>query len=151
MIYVRVAAAVLAALLISLALAFVYRLGGANARADLAEYKAQVAEQRTKAAEAARATERKHAQELAAIAEQYERDKKAADEAQRKLVSDLRAGTVRLRKEWRGCETGAAATASQLDAETRAREAAAGAVIRVGRDADDQIRRLQDIVRKDRE
>lgn len=100
---------------------------------------------------AARQAEQKKARELAAIAEQYERDKRAADEAQKKLVADLRAGSVRLQKRWAGCVSDVAATAAERDAAARDREESAGRIVRAARDADDQIRALQGIVRKERE
>lgn len=103
-----------------------------------------------KAQIAAREAEHRHAVALAEIAEQYEQDKRAADEAQRKLVADLRAGTVRLQNRWRGCEATSAATAGELDAAARDREASAGRIVRAARDADDWIKRLQEIVKQDR-
>lgn len=99
---------------------------------------------------AAREAEHKHAQAVAAIAEQYEQDKRAADEAQRKLVSDLRSGTERLQKRWAGCAAEVGRTAAELDAAARDREESAGRIVRAARDADDQIRGLQDVIRQDR-
>ena len=111
---------------------------------------ASIGEMAFKAQVEARETERRHSLALAEIAEQYEQDKRAADEAQRKLVADLRAGTVRLQNRWRGCEATSAATASELDAAARDREASAGRIVRAARDADDWIKRLQEVVRSDR-
>ena len=108
--------------------------------------KAQVAAQI-----AAREAEHRHAQAVAAIADKYEQDKRAADEAQRKLVSDLRAGTVRLQDRWAGCVSEAGRTAAELDAARRDREDSAARIIGAGRKADDQIRRLQEVVRSDRQ
>ncbi|WP_052116153.1 hypothetical protein [Noviluteimonas dokdonensis] len=100
---------------------------------------------------AARQAEARKAQELAAIADKYEQDKRAADEAQRKLVADLRAGSVRLQERWAGCVSDVAATAAERDAAARDREESAARIVRAARDADDQIRALQEIVRKDRQ
>ena len=116
-----------------------------------AKWAAAAAEAEVKAQLEAREAERRKAAELAAIADKYEQDKRAADEAQRKLVADLRAGTVRLQNRWAGCVSDVAATAAELDATRRDREESAARIVRAARDADDQIRALQDVVRKDRE
>ncbi|HEY1036666.1 MAG TPA: hypothetical protein VGE09_16950, partial [Pseudoxanthomonas sp.] len=71
------------------------------------------------------------------------------------VVADLRAGNLRLRKEWAGCETqrlsDAAASAIERDALAASRDALAGDLVRVGRDADDQLRACQAVVQEDRE
>lgn len=120
-------------------------------RLRTAHYATAYAKAQTKAVLEAREAEQRHANEIAAIADKYEQDKRAADEAQRKLVSDLRAGTVRLQKRWSGCVSGSASTAAELDAAARDREESAARAVRAARDADDQIRALQDVVRKDRD
>lgn len=112
---------------------------------------AQYAKANVEAQIAARQAEQRHAREMAVIAEKYEQDKRAADEAQRKLVTDLRAGTVRLQDRWAGCVSDASRTAAERDAAARDREESAARIVRAARDADDQIRALQDVVRKDRE
>ena len=99
---------------------------------------------------AARKAEAEKAQAIAAIADRYEQDKREADEAQKRLVADLRAGNVRLQDRWRGCVSGIAATAAERDAAAADREASAARIVRAARDADDQIRALQDIVKADR-
>lgn len=151
MTYLRLAALIVVLLLLSLAGAWMYRMGGVHARADLAEYKAQAAKQLADAQAKARETEQRQAREIAAIAEQYERDKRAADDAQRKLVGDLRAGNVRLQKRWAGCVSDAAASAAELDAAARDREEGAAALVRAGAEADAVIRALQEILRKERQ
>lgn len=99
---------------------------------------------------AARKAEAEKAQAIAAIADRYEQDKREADEAQKRLVADLRAGNVRLQNRWRGCVSDVAATAAERDAATADRDASAARVVRAARDADDQIRALQEIVKADR-
>jgi len=120
-------------------------------RLRTAHYATAYAKAETKAVLEAREAEQRHANEIAAIADKYEQDKRAADEAQRKLVRDLRAGTVRLQKRWSGCVSEAAASAAESDAAARDREESIARVLRAARDADDQIKRLQEVVRKDRE
>ena len=94
--------------------------------------------------------EAEKAQAIAAIADKYEQDKRESDEAQKRLVADLRAGAVKLQNRWRGCVSDVAATAAERDAAAADRDASAARVVRAARDADDQIRALQEIVKADR-
>lgn len=71
---------------------------------------------------------------------------------QQRIVADVRSGTVRLRDEWAGCPasnpvSGDAAGQSRADGEADVRATAAGAVVRVGDDADLQVRGLQDALK----
>ena len=99
-------------------------------------------------------TERIRAAELAVIGDQLEKDRTDAETVPAAVVADLRAGALRLRREWQGCETRrlSEATASTIerDEATASRDAAAGAVVRVGRDADDQLRACQAVILADR-
>lgn len=99
--------------------------------------------------------ERAKAEMLADIGRQYEQDKLAAKAAADAIVGDLRAGNLRLRREWQGCEarrmSDAAAGAIERDALAASRDALAGDLVRVGRDADDQLRACQAVVQADRE
>jgi len=99
---------------------------------------------------AARKAEAEKAQAIATIADKYEQDKRESDEAQKRLVADLRAGAVKLQNRWRGCVSDVAATAAERDAAAADRDASAARVVRAARDADDQIRALQAIVKADR-
>ena len=119
-------------------------------RADAAEQRAADSEGRAAALTQARDAEHAKAEQIAAIANQYEQDKRDADEAQKHLVGDLRAGAVKLQDRWRGCVSDAAATAAERDAAAADRDASAARVVRAARDADDQIRALQAIVKADR-
>lgn len=111
---------------------------------------AALGELQVKAQIAARDAEQRQAAAVAAIADKYERDKRAADEAQRKLVADLRNGAVRLQDRWSRCVSDSAATAAELDAARRDREESAARIVRAARDADDQIRGLQEVIKADR-
>lgn len=103
----------------------------------------------------ARATEQQAGQTLATIGEKHEQDRQAAEAVPDAVVADLRAGNLRLRREWAGCETqrlsDAAAGARERNALAASRDALAGDLVRVGRDADDQLRACQAVVRADRE
>ena len=153
----RATAFALAALL-ALGLAGVQSYRLQDAHADLAKVS-----ERAALAEAAHARAAKDASELArlrehelatranAIGQAYERGK---DDAKRKadaVAADLRAGNLRLRDEWRGCEarrvSDPAAPAGSGDAAAQRRIEAAGAVVRVGAEADAQLAACQAVIR----
>lgn len=121
--------------------------------ADLAESRKEVAESRTETAAhvAARAAEHEQADKLAEIGETHEQARAAAPAVADAVVADLRADRLRLRREWAGCETQrlseASAAAVERDALAQRREELAGAVVRVGRDADDQLAACQAVIR----
>lgn len=94
----------------------------------------------------ARHAEQRIADEQAKAAEQYEKGKTDAQDAADAVVAGLRAGALRLRREWAGCETnrlseGATAT-RELDAASQRRTELAGAVVRVGKICDAKERTL---------
>ena len=144
-------------------LGFTYHLGGASARTELAEYKAdvardatRVAEMATKAEQAARTAEMAHAKRLAAVATQYEQDKINAQADADRVVSDLRAGNRRLQSLWQGSQatarlSGAVASAASADAEDRLREESAGRIIGAVAECQAQVKGLQAIVEADRQ
>lgn len=101
-----------------------------------------------------RAKERFLAENLAAIGVKHEEDRAAAPAVADAVVADVRAGDLRLRDGWAGCETqrlsDAAASAVERDEAAHRRADFAGAVVRAGRDADDQLRACQAVVTADR-
>ena len=125
--------------------------------ADLAaaEVGNAAAQGEAKAQGSARKVEQATGQTLATIGEKHEQDRQAAEAVPDAVVADLRAGNLRLRREWAGCETqrlsDAAAGARERDALAASRDALAGEVVRIGRDADDQLRACQAVVQADRE
>ena len=100
-------------------------------------------------------SERAKARALADIGTQHEEDRRDAETVPAAVAADLRAGNLRLRREWQGCETqrlsDASAAARERDALSASRDEAAGAVVRVGRDADDQLRACQAVILADRQ
>lgn len=120
--------------------------------ADLAESRREAAESRAETAAhvAARTAEHEQADKLAEIGAKHEEDREAAATVPAAVVADLRAGNVRLRKEWAGCETRllsqAVASAAERDALAASREEAAGRIVRIGRDADDHVRACQAVI-----
>lgn len=121
--------------------------------ADLAESRREAEESRaeTEAHVAARTAEHEQADKLAEIGESHEQARAAAPAVADAVVAGLRAGNVRLRREWAGCETQrlseASAAAVERDALAQRRDELAGAVVRVGREADDQLRACQAVIR----
>ena len=101
-----------------------------------------------------RATEHAQAEVVATIGETHEQDRTAAEAVPAAVAADLRAGNLRLRDGWASCETQrlseAAAGAGERDAATQRREEFASRVVRIGRDADDQLRACQALIRADR-
>lgn len=126
------------------------RADGAQAVVQRDAAQAQVA-----AEQGARATEQSAAADLAEIGTRHEEDRTDAETVPAAVADDLRAGNLRLRREWAGCETrrlsDAAAAAVERDALAASRDEAAGRIVRIGRDADDQLRACQAVILADRE
>ena len=120
--------------------------------ANLADSRKEVAESRAETAAhvAARTAEHEQADKLAEIGAKHEEDREAAAAVPAAVVADLRAGNVRLRREWAGCETQrlseASAAAVERDALAQRREQLAGEIVRIGRDADDHVRACQAVI-----
>lgn len=102
----------------------------------------------------ARTNEQNTGRSMAEIGDKHEEDRQAAEAVPDAVVADLRAGNLRLRREWAGCETqrlsDAAAGARERDALAASRDTLAGEVVRIGRDADDQLAACQAVVKADR-
>lgn len=112
-----------------------------------------VAELTLAASEAARASEAKQAANFDAIAQKYEQDKANAQQASDRVIADLRSGALRLRKQWQcppASVPGPAAGAGKPDGGADDREQGPADLVRAGRDADDQIRALQEALRSER-
>jgi uncharacterized protein involved in exopolysaccharide biosynthesis len=148
----------LAVLVVTLAMLALYFRGAAAVSVDrqhIAEQRADQLGAALKSSEAARVSEHAQADKLQAIAQQYEQDKTDAQAKADRTIADLRAGTVRLRNEWQGCPArGVPATAGstgQPDAGAELRAKGAGDLIGNAAAADAEIRRLQDILKAERQ
>lgn len=101
-----------------------------------------------------RATEHQQAETLATIGAKHEEDRTAAEAVPDAVVADLRAGNLRLRHDLAACHTDrlseAAAGAGERDAPADLGVTLAGPAVRIGRDADDQLRACQALIRADR-
>ena len=124
--------------------------------ADLAESRqeAKALAGQVEAVQGARTIEQSQGQALATIGAKHEEDREAAEAVPAAAVADLRNGNVRLRQEWAGCETRllsqAVASTVERDALAASREEAAGRIVRIGRDADDQLAACQAVIKADR-
>lgn len=128
---------------------------GDRAEADQASKQVEAGAEQVEQVNQARVTEHAQAEVVATIGETHEQDRAAAEAVPATVVADLRAGNLRLRDGWASCETQrlseAAVGAGERDAATQRREEFASRVVRIGRDADDQLRACQALVRNDRE
>jgi len=127
-----------------------YNAGEAEAEAKLSAYKTEVQK-----AVAIRLTQNKikEAEDrkvFAEIAEQYKKDIADAKAKGNRIAADLRAGNIKLRKQWQGCSVPAKAAdgSSGIDENTRLRAKDSGDLVRAGSEADSWIRALQDTVRQ---
>lgn len=125
-------------------------------RGDRAEGKD--ADQRAAGAEAVaaqvnqtRATEHAQAEALATIGAKHEEDRTAAEAVPAAVVADLRNGNLRLRDDLATCNTArlseAVAGTIERDQTAQLRAEVAGALVQIGRDADDHVRACQAVVR----
>ncbi|MCD9097048.1 hypothetical protein [Luteimonas fraxinea] len=107
------------------------------------------------AAGVARAIEHAGAETVSKIGETHEQDRIAAEAVPDAVAAAVHAGDLRLRQQWAACETSrlsaAAATAAGGDAPADGRAEAAGRIVRIGRDADDQLHACQATVAAYRE
>ncbi len=124
--------------------------------ADIAAGKQEVKQLTSQvlAEQGARALEQTKGQELAQIGAKHEQDREAAEAVPAAVVADLRAGNLQLRRQWAACETNrvseSAAGIAERDALAELRAKDQGDLVRIGRDADDQVRACQATVKADR-
>lgn len=122
-------------------------------RAEVRETRTELKQSKVeaKAVDQARGKERSQSEALAEIGEKHELDRQAAEGMADSVVADLRSGNYRLRNELASCETSrlseSSESASQRDAGAISREEIAASAIRIARDADDQLRACQAVVR----
>lgn len=153
----RIAAAVLGVLAVALLIACLFLWGRglrADSRADAAEQRAQASDARVKALSDVLADERARARRANEIAAKYEQDKINAEADAKRTVDDLRAGNLRLRKLWQGCEgrlPEADGGSGKPDAISDDRAESAGRIVRAADEADAQIMALQRFILSERE
>ncbi len=98
-----------------------------------------------------RATEHAQAEALATIGAKHEEDRTAAEAVPAAVVADLRNGNLRLRDDLATCNTArlseAVAGTIERDQAAQLRAEVAGALVQIGRDADDHVHACQAVVR----
>jgi len=126
------------------------RAEAATAKRDTADVTAVV-----EAVQDARTTEHTQAEKLADIGDEHEVKRGDAAGVPASVVADLQSGALQLRDELAGCATdrlsGATAAAIERDAANQLRGQIAGAVVQVGRDADDLASACRAVIWADRE
>jgi hypothetical protein len=146
------------ALLAAVALALSFWAGWSwrGDRANVAEsdQRANFAEAVVDQVNEARAVEHSQADTMATIGAKHEDDRAAAPAVADAVVADLRSGALRLRHDLAACHTDllsqTAAGTLERDAATQRREEFASRVVRIGRDADDQLRACQAVIQAER-
>ncbi|WP_312681034.1 hypothetical protein [Stenotrophomonas chelatiphaga] len=127
---------------------------GDRAEAAVAVQEVAVVKQNLTAEQGARAEEQQRADSMAIIGATHEEERAAAPAVADAVVADLRSGALRLRNDLAACHTDrlsqAAASAGQRDAAPDLGVTLAGPAVRIGRDADDQLRACQAVVAADR-
>lgn len=125
-------------------------------RAETVEAKAGAAtgKQALQVEQAARAAEQNQANAMAAIGDAHEQDREAAKAVPDAVVADLRSGVLQLRNDLATCSTDllsrSVTGAIERDAHAQLRSEVAGAVVQVGRDADDHVGACQAVVLAER-
>ncbi len=122
-------------------------------RLYISEYKREVAAHLLEANNKARQQERASQVAVDELAQRHEERRREEQEVYDSTIAGLRDGNLRLRNHWQGCEatsrvSSSTITASILDANTAAREASSGAIIRAGRSCDNWIIGLQEYARE---
>lgn len=97
-----------------------------------------------------RAVEHRQADSLAAIGAKHEEDRTAAEAVPAAVAAGVRDGSLQLRDDLATCSTSllsqAVAGAVERDAHAELRAEVAGALVQIGRDADDHVRACQSVV-----
>ncbi|MBH1380125.1 MULTISPECIES: lysis system i-spanin subunit Rz [Stenotrophomonas] len=102
-----------------------------------------------------RASEQSKALQLAVIGAKHEEDRTTAATVPAAVVAGVRDGSLQLRDDLATCNTArlseAVAGAVERDAHAQLRAEVAGALVQIGRDADDQVRACQAVIAADRQ
>lgn len=104
--------------------------------------------------QSARAIEHGQADTMANIGAKHEEDRAAAEAVPAAVVADLRTGDLQLRDDLATCTTSllsqAVAGTIERDAHAQLRAEVAGALVQVGRDANDHVESCQAVIVADR-
>lgn len=126
-----------------------------KAKGELETFRREAAESVAAAQAEARQQEQRHAADLSRIAYQYQEDRKnEGDAAYARAIADVRSG--KLRNVWQACPAaasvpGPATGPSGSDGPADDRSEAIARVLRIGAEADAQLRACQAVIVSDRE
>lgn len=149
----------IACALVALAVWVVQQVRVLDARAEAADARRELAQERATRAELwaefeaeSRKQEAEHRRQMDAIAAETQRKLDDAQAAADRTVADLRAGNIRLRAHWEGCQataelSRAAESAASADDAAKLREQAAARIVRVGAECDAHVMGLQSVIR----
>jgi len=123
-----------------------------RARLERAEMVARALDAEAMARSRVLEIERANTAAMADIAEKHLQEITNAESKHAAVVSDLRAGVVRLRAHWQGCQatadlSRAADAAARADDLARLRNEAAADIIQLGAECDAHVRGLQSVIR----
>ncbi|MFC6838605.1 hypothetical protein [Xanthomonas theicola] len=125
-----------------------------SADVDTATIATAAAQGEATAQASAREIEHKQADTMADIGVKHEEDRTAAQAVPAAVVAGVRDGSLQLRDDLATCSTSllsqGVAGAVERDAHAQLRAEVAGAVVQVGRDADDQVHAAQAVIAADR-
>ena len=125
------------------------------AKLKMAQNAAQAATALAAAQSDAREQERKHVEDARAAAAQYQQDVALVAHKAQVVIDDLRAGNLRLRDQWQGCQAdrvpATGSSAAGVDAAAELRKASAGHLVQAAAACDAQVKALQDVLRRERE
>ncbi|MBH1835485.1 hypothetical protein I5T88_06300 [Stenotrophomonas maltophilia] len=101
-----------------------------------------------------RAVEHSQAEAMASIGAKYEEDRATATAVPAAVAAGMRDGSLQLRDDLATCNTArlseAVAGTIERDAHAQLRAEVAGALVQIGRDADDHVRACQAVIEVDR-
>jgi len=125
-----------------------------TADVDAGRVKVKELTSQVRAEESARATEQAMGRELALIGAKYEEDRTAAAAVPVAVVAGVRDGSLQLRDDLATCNTArlseAVAGTIERDQAAQLRAEVAGALVQIGRDADDHLLACQAVIAADR-
>lgn len=127
---------------------------GDRAEAAIANDHSERSLEMVESVQTARANEHQQAEELATIGAKHEEDRTAATAVPAAVAAGVRDGSLQLRDDLATCNTArlseAVAGTIERDARAELRAEVAGALVQIGRDADDQVRACQAVITADR-
>lgn len=146
---------VIVAALVVLALWQRGTLNTAQSQRDAAHVMRDAALAGLEAERATRTQEHEAADRLADIGDKHEEDRRDAAGVSGAVAAAVQSGSLELRDALAGCATdrlsSATASAIERDAQARLRAEIAGAVVQVGRDADDHVSASHAVIAADRQ